>query len=61
MHIGSIDLYHFIPLPLALTLPEGHEAKPVDFIFFHISQVMKDRDEILCSIEASLVEILMLL
>ena len=26
MHIGTIDFYHFIPLSLTLTLPEGHKV-----------------------------------
>ena len=48
MLIGTIDLYHLIPLSLVLTLPKGHKTGWLHFLL-HFST---DQDEICYGVEA---------
>ena len=49
MLIGIIDFYHFIPLSLTLTLPEGHKVSTKQNLLLHfLSHFSSDWDEIWC-------------
>ena len=43
MLIGTIDVYHFIPLSVTLALAEGYKGsakQPLGFIFLHAFQLV---------------------
>ena len=55
MLIGTIDLNHFIPLPLTLTLPGGHKISTQQNVWLHFlthTHFLSDQDEIWCGDEA---------
>ena len=53
MFIGTIDLYHFIPLSLTLTLAGGHKVSAKQNIWLHVlAQFSTDQDETWCCVEA---------
>ena len=47
MLIGTIDLYHFIPLLLTLALPGQCKAKPLGFIFSHTFHLIRMKFDLL--------------